>query len=782
MTTPYTDNRAHLRAELDRLDLLLRRHIAVWRAERGGGDHSGLYVSDDQVDRLLATEVADSTDRNGTVGMAASEEATGPTESDGTVTDTQLINAYTNELNRQTETIEARIQSSRKAETTLRLPTLADRFGLDRQGLDALLVAFAPEFDLKYEKVYAYLQDDLTRKRPTVGLILRVLAGTAGGAFEHRSLFHDRSSLIADRLVRLAGPENSLLSRFVEADARIVDYLVGGDDIDPDLADLATQIDPDESMDRLAMQADRTADQDQDQDGSEGTGNTGTAALTTNGGSQSVAAPFDQLPVDGKTRSALETLDDRIEQDRPSLVVFDGPYGAGHRRAIHALCVSHERPLITADASRLQPETAAETLQRFVREATLTDAALHLYNVPTVETPDDDTETVDRETIIDGITAYNGTVYLSGRSGVSARHLIDIESHDVVTYTFDRPGFDRRRDHWSKLPLPDGVDPDALAATFQLTLGQIEDAVSAARAIAIDGDPTPADIREACRRQSRERLGELAQRITPTYGLDDIVLPAEEYEHLTEVITQVEQRGRVFSDWGFEAAHSHGGGVNVLFAGPSGTGKTMAAEIVANETGLDLYRIDLATVVSKYIGETEGNLRRIFDEAAASNAVLFFDEADALFGERTEVQDSHDRYANVEVNYLLQRMEDHDGVVILATNLAENLDDAFQRRLNVSIEFPMPKADARERIWRSVFPAATPVGDLDWDFLASFDLAGGDINNAALTAAFLAADDSGTVEMRHAVRALYRELQKSGRLFSEEDFGEYQGLIEGHES
>jgi SpoVK/Ycf46/Vps4 family AAA+-type ATPase len=207
----------------------------------------------------------------------------------------------------------------------------------------------------------------------------------------------------------------------------------------------------------------------------------------------------------------------------------------------------------------------------------------------------------------------------------------------------------------------------------------------------------------------------------------------------------------------------------------------MAAEIIAADAGLDMFKVDLATVVSKYIGETEENLKEIFDEAEHTDAVLFFDEADALFGERSEVSDSQDRYANVEVSYLLQRMEEHDGAVILASNFKENIDDAFLRRINSNVEFPRPDRESRAEIWRTIFPEEAPVGDLDIAFLSRFEITGGNIKNVALTASFLAADDdregTKTVEMRHVVRALRRELQKTGRLVNPEEFGEYRDLV-----
>jgi SpoVK/Ycf46/Vps4 family AAA+-type ATPase len=224
-----------------------------------------------------------------------------------------------------------------------------------------------------------------------------------------------------------------------------------------------------------------------------------------------------------------------------------------------------------------------------------------------------------------------------------------------------------------------------------------------------------------------------------------------------------------------------GKGLNTLFAGPSGTGKTMAAEIVAADLGLELYKVDLSTLVSKYIGETEKNLDKIFAAAQEANAILFFDEADAIFGKRSEVKDAHDRYANIEVGYLLQKMEEYDGVVILATNLRKNIDDAFIRRMHMTIEFPFPEEPDRLRIWQKVFPPEAPLGsDVDMAFLArQFKVTGGNIRNIALLAAFLAADEDSPIEMSHVIRALKREYQKLGKLLTEADFGSYLSLIRG---
>jgi SpoVK/Ycf46/Vps4 family AAA+-type ATPase len=279
----------------------------------------------------------------------------------------------------------------------------------------------------------------------------------------------------------------------------------------------------------------------------------------------------------------------------------------------------------------------------------------------------------------------------------------------------------------------------------------------------------------ASRAQSSGRLNSLAHKIRSTYSWDDIVLPANQISMLREICIQVRHRRTVLERWGFDRHLAMGKGVNVLFAGPSGTGKTMAAEIIAADLGLELYKVDLATMVSKYIGETEKNLDRVFTAAREANAILFFDEADAIFGKRSEVKDAHDRYANIEVGYLLQKMEEYDGVVILSTNLRKNLDDAFVRRLHVAVDFPFPEEADRLRIWRKVFPPDAPLAeDIDLQFLARrFKLAGGNIRNIALLAAYLAAEDGSVITMEHVVRAVKREYQKLGKLVTEAEFGVY---------
>ncbi|MFN8075918.1 MAG: ATP-binding protein [Kineosporiaceae bacterium] len=325
---------------------------------------------------------------------------------------------------------------------------------------------------------------------------------------------------------------------------------------------------------------------------------------------------------------------------------------------------------------------------------------------------------------------------------------------------------------------PRAADPDwrarlAIPAPEGLTVTREQLRLVAAAA---GGDP--ARVPEGVRRLAGGHLDSLAVRIGPRRTWADLVLPAELEQQVRELAVRHRHRHTVHGAWGFGAVPSCG--VIGMFAGPSGTGKTLAAEVVAGDLGLDLYKIDLSSVVSKYIGETEKNLDRIFDAAGAGDLVLFFDEADALFGKRSEVSDAHDRYANIEVAYLLQRLETYDGLVVMATNLMRNIDQAFLRRISVAVEFASPEQPQRRRIWERAFPPSAPVEGLDLDFLAArFKVTGGVIRNVALGAAFLAAQDGEPITMERVMLAMMREYQKLGRLRSEADFGPYLGLVTG---
>jgi hypothetical protein len=316
---------------------------------------------------------------------------------------------------------------------------------------------------------------------------------------------------------------------------------------------------------------------------------------------------------------------------------------------------------------------------------------------------------------------------------------------------------------------------DSLVTQFHLGVPGIYAASVEALQRASQGPAALAqELWDACRTQARLRLDDLAQRIEPVATWDDLVLPEPQQQILEDIVAHVRQRAKVYETWGFAARSARGLGISALFAGASGTGKTMAAEVLAKELRLDLYRIDLSSVVSKYIGETEKNLRRVFDAAEGGGAILLFDEADALFGRRSEVKDSHDRYANIEVSYLLQRMEAYRGLAILTTNLKNALDPSFMRRIRFVVQFPFPDAMHRAEIWRRIFPSNTPTRDLEVGKLARLNVAGGNIRNIALNAAFLAADADEPVRMAHLLRAAHSEYAKLEKPLTE---GEIKGWM-----
>ena len=344
---------------------------------------------------------------------------------------------------------------------------------------------------------------------------------------------------------------------------------------------------------------------------------------------------------------------------------------------------------------------------------------------------------------------------------ISCRERLGKWQRLTATFEVEKPRQAEQRELWRKtLAVKNDHLVDALVTQFNLSSRHIIN-VAATLSTKDSAPENPTGIIwDACRAQSRPRLENLAQRIEPIALWDDLVLPASQMQILRQIAVHVRQRARVYGEWGFAARSSRGLGISALFEGSSGTGKTMAAEVLANELQLDLYHIDLSAVVSKYIGETEKNLRQLFDAAESGGAILLFDEADALFGKRSEVKDSHDRYANIEVSYLLQRMESYRGLAILTTNMKSALDSAFLRRIRFVVQFPFPDASYRAEIWRRVFPCETPTDGLDVNKLARLNIAGGNIRNIALNAAFLAADDGGMIGMTHLLQATRSEYAK----------------------
>jgi hypothetical protein len=448
------------------------------------------------------------------------------------------------------------------------------------------------------------------------------------------------------------------------------------------------------------------------------------------------------------------------------VIILNGSDNAAKRSIALAACTTLGLAVSHMDSSSIPVAPAErETLIRLLqREAVFCSGALFLD--------------CDRESVADPLRE-NSVTHLIER--IRGPLIISVSGHRYridrpdVTFAVEKAAPQEQAGAWRSALGPCGEMPDGklseMVLQFDLGVPEIAAAGSEVQGLlAARGDTAPPDageicamVRQICSRNVRSRLQDLAQRIEPAAGWDDIVLPGPQMLTLKEITMHVRQKEKVLSDWGFAEKGHRGLGTFALFSGTSGTGKTMAAEVLARDLGLDLFRIDLSQVVSKYIGETEKNLRRVFDAAEEGGVILLFDEADALFGKRSEVRDSHDRYANIEISYLLQRMEAYRGLAILTTNMKSALDPAFLRRIPFVVQFPFPDEQQRMEIWQKVFPGATPKRGIDYQKLARLTVPGGNIRNICLNAAFLAADAGGPVDMAHlltAARSEYAKIEK----------------------
>ena len=450
----------------------------------------------------------------------------------------------------------------------------------------------------------------------------------------------------------------------------------------------------------------------------------------------------------------LASLEQRLDSPPVILLVGDDPSGQADIAAQAAAALGLALHVLRAEDLPQNHAELAALAVLWEREAVLLDSALFV---------DCGDEAVPK-TVARFIDRLRGLVFVAGRE---ASHF----ERTMLRFAINKPDTTEQKRLWRQA-LGSAVERlngslDAIASQFQLSAQTIHaQGALLPSALAASNDPN-ALMWSTCRSLGRPKLDELAQRIEPAAAWGDLILPPAQAVSLRQIAAQVQQRLKVYQDWGFAHKGARGLGISALFAGESGTGKTMAAEVLAHELRLDLYRIDLSAVVSKYIGETEKNLRRVFDCAEDCGAILLFDEADALFGKRSEVKDSHDRYANIEVSYLLQRMEAYRGLAILTTNLKTALDTAFQRRLRFVVQFPFPDQVQREAIWRGVFPTATPRHGLDFAKLARLHAAGGNIRNIALNAAFFAADSGEPVTMSHLLHAAHHEAGKRERPLSD---------------
>ncbi len=598
-----------------------------------------------------------------------------------------------------------------------RLVRLAADFALSQLELDIVATAIAPDLNPRFEKLYGYLNDDVTRRRASVGLTLE-LCGAALHDGPARQCFAPGAPLVASGLIVVEDLDRPLLSRALRVPDRVVAHLLGRDEPDPGVSPLVCE-----------------------------------------------PAPWPGPPSQVMSRALAAGVEVVYVQCPPGGTALAWVAASLRAAGRSAFAVALELTDTHDDHARTAVVAS--------REARLSSGVLVVSGIDHL---------ADEPSLLRSWTELPGTVAIIGSKvwdpRWSSRTPLSVEP--PMLSDLERAGL------WAEAlgPIPPaaaGALSESVSA-YRLSPEQIRRAVGSARrrAEAERREVGPDDLRFGARAQNAAGLERLARRVTPRVGFSDLVVPAAVERQLRALAGRVRHRSLVLDDWQMASAATTGRGVTVLFAGDSGTGKTMSAEVVAESLGLELYVIDLSTVVDKYVGETEKNLDRIFVEAERVNGVLLFDEADAVFGKRSEVKDARDRYANVEVAYLLQRMEQFDGVAILTTNLRSNVDEAFLRRIDVVVEFPLPLAEERERLWRRLLGREVPVeGVLDIGFLArSFELSGGNIHNVVVAAAFAAADEGVPLTMTHMVRGTAAEYRKLGRLCVEAEFGAWLPVLQ----
>ena len=611
------------------------------------------------------------------------------------------------------------------------LDILGKLFHLSELEKQILLIVLAPEIDVKYERIYAYLQDDLTRKYPTISLISFLLCKDEAERLRILPYFLPHSPLFKFRLLRFVGnfTETSWLSCPLRLEESVRNFILGYYSLDNRLKTFAQLLFPVSKKRESSI----------------------------------------------KIKNLLNAINTGIEKRKKFFLYIYGPYGSGRKNFALDLAQAIGYNLLEVNTEYIidSPAKLEELLSIIFREALLSGSLVYFNHFETLYTHE---KFHFYESIFFKILKdFTWFVFCAGDKPWQPQYLP--KDFLFLTTSFSYPDYPTSCKFWEdglKDLILDQTKETAqiLSGIFKFTQEEINQIVQLLKAYKItNGKINKKTIYEICHQRVSHKLNHLAQRLRLSYKLEDIVLPQDRLNQLKEIISFCRHRYQVFEKWGFKKKFPTQG-IYVLFIGAPGTGKTMAAGIIAHELGLNLYRIDLSRIISKYIGETEKNLAKIFDAAEGSGVILFFDEADALFGKRTDVKDAHDRYANIEVSYLLQRIEEYNGIVILASNFHRNIDEAFVRRMHFIVEFPFPDEKMRQEIWKKIFPKETPLNeDIDFAFLAKeFKLSGANIRNAALAAAFYASEDNGKITIEHIMKGIKRELQKMGKTFQSSNF------------
>lgn len=612
-------------------------------------------------------------------------------------------------------------------------------FSLDYFELFGVLTLLCCEVNQKYEKLFAFIQDDIVKKTPTAETLIRLFGEPLDRVSDYFRYFSAGS--VMERFL-LDTEDRGSVSVPLRLSDDVRDYLTGSGS-----SDTAEFWSCEEPLHPLYSDKD-----------------TAECVLSSV-----------KIPVSGKT----------------SLVVLSGARGSGRRFQVKHCSAAMGESVIFADLAELfqgdNPNEAEQRLTSVLCERILKGCAICLTGLEFLLDEERQDKLVRFSSFLRNNRKWLGSrIYATSTVKWTDARL----GSNIIKLDFELPETDEssRLTLWNAftagLKLDGDISSEEMAAKFRFSPGQIKAAADRAADLTQmsgEGTVTAELLHECCYAQVVEGLNTLASPIKPAYCWEDLVLPAQEIQLLKEACTHVRYRHQVYGNWGFGKRAAYGRGLSVLFSGPPGTGKTMAAQVITNQLHMRMYKIQISQIVSKYIGETEKNLRQVFSEARQANCILFFDEMDALFGKRSEVKDSHDRNANIETAYLLQQLEEYDGVVLMATNLLQNIDEAFMRRISFVVSFPFPDVPTRKRLWHKMLETGAPIDDnIDFDFLAeNFKIAGGNIKNCVIHAAFLAAAEGVPISMKHIVSSVVTEQRKNNIVVVREDLKEYADLVFG---
>ena len=616
------------------------------------------------------------------------------------------------------------------------LVRLGISFDLDFFEYAVVLTLLCCELNKKYEKMFAFLQDDINKKTLSTEIAIQLWAEVGDNISGYWSAFSE-SSVLTKFLC--TAEEGTLGGRLIHLSKPVADYI--------------TETEPSSEYEFFRPDAD-----------------------------------IEPMCVDSDIAENAAGSVLHTQEDKTLLVYIYGRYGSGRRFMVkHCAARIEEGVMFIGAASLMNSDSIASALYRAVTIARLEGCAMCITDFECFLHEDNADKLHDFSTALKGAAGQLGThFYITSEKKWNGARL----GEKLTKLDFEIPETDesKRLALWEYYMEGKSFDSELsaqeLAAKFRFTAGQIRAAADRAASLAsLSGSEVISAelLHSSCYDQVVVGLDALATPIKPAYDWDDLVLPQSEIKQLKEACMHIRYRHTVYNEWGFGKKAAYGRGLSLLFSGPPGTGKTMAAQVLTNQLHMQLYKVQLSQIVSKYIGETEKNLRKVFTEAKNANCVLFFDETDALFGKRSEVKDSHDRHANIETAYLLQQMEEYDGVVLMATNLLQNIDEAFMRRISFVISFPFPDVPTRTLLWKKMLETNAPISEnVDFGFLAeNFKIAGGNIKNCVVHAAFLAAAEGAAIGMKHLLNAVVKEQRKNNIIVLKDDLRQYADLVFG---